>query len=178
MRSLRSSIASGRRSGVVADRSLVLDANILLRAVLGRRVGGLIERYAMGVGFFAPDTVFLEIEKYLPPLAGKAGLPLSQAMAVCERLRRLVQELPPSRYRQREIAARARIARVDPDDWPVVASALVLECPVWTEDRDFFGAGICTWTTDRVELYLADTGQPKVEEARSVNELPLRRICA
>ena len=28
-------------------------------------------------------------------------------------------------------------------------------CPVWTEDTDFFGTGIATWTTDRVELYLA-----------------------
>ena len=26
---------------------------------------------------------------------------------------------------------------------------------VWTEDADFFGTGIATWTTDRVELYLA-----------------------
>jgi hypothetical protein len=25
---------------------------------------------------------------------------------------------------------------------------------VWTEDADFFGTGIATWTTDRVELYL------------------------
>src|ERR1700722_15146780 len=29
----------------VADRSLVLDANILIRAVLGKRVGQLIEQY-------------------------------------------------------------------------------------------------------------------------------------
>jgi hypothetical protein len=26
---------------------------------------------------------------------------------------------------------------------------------VWTEDSDFFGAGVATWTSDRVELYLA-----------------------
>lgn len=54
--------------------------------------------------------------------------------------------------------ARARIARVDPDDWQVVASALVLDCPIWTEDRDFFGTGV-PWTTDRVELYLAGDEQ-------------------
>jgi hypothetical protein len=30
-----------------------------------------------------------------------------------------------------------------------------LDCPVWTEDTDFFGAGVATWTTDRVALYLA-----------------------
>jgi len=26
---------------------------------------------------------------------------------------------------------------------------------VWTEDADFFGTGVATWTSDRVELYLA-----------------------
>jgi predicted nucleic acid-binding protein len=36
---------------------IVLDANILIRAVLGRRVGQLIEIYApQGVRFFAPDV--------------------------------------------------------------------------------------------------------------------------
>ena len=23
----------------------------------------------------------------------------------------------------------------------------------WTEDTDFFGAGVATWTTDRIEVY-------------------------
>jgi predicted nucleic acid-binding protein len=40
------------------------------------------------------------------------------------------------------------------EDWPIVAVALMLKIPVWTEDRGFFGSGIATWTTDRVELYL------------------------
>jgi PIN domain len=30
----------------------------------------------------------------------------------------------------------------------------MLQIPVWTEDQDFFGTGLATWTTDRVELYL------------------------
>jgi hypothetical protein len=36
---------------------------------------------------------------------------------------------------------------------------LVIECPVWTEDRDFFGTGVPTWTTDRIERYFG-LGQP------------------
>jgi len=31
---------------------------------------------------------------------------------------------------------------------------MVIGRPVWTEDADFFGTGIATWTTDRVALYL------------------------
>jgi hypothetical protein len=31
---------------------------------------------------------------------------------------------------------------------------LLFDCPLWTEDRDFFGCGVPLWTTDRVEIYL------------------------
>lgn len=47
-----------------------------------------------------------------------------------------------------------RIRGRDPDDWPSVAAALALACPIWTEDRDFFGSGVATWTSDLVEIYL------------------------
>lgn len=53
-----------------------------------------------------------------------------------------------------ETEAKARIARRDARDWPAVAAAMLLNCPVWTEDSDFFGAGVCTWTTGTVEIYL------------------------
>jgi predicted nucleic acid-binding protein len=52
--------------------------------------------------------------------------------------------------------ANKRVLTRDPDDWPVVAVALLLDLPVWTEDQDLFGSGVATWTTDRVELYLRD----------------------
>jgi len=54
---------------------------------------------------------------------------------------------------------RSRIESRDPDDWPILATALALECPIWTEDQDFFGAGVPTWTTDRVELSLRTADQ-------------------
>ena len=44
----------------------------------------------------------------------------------------------------------------DASDWPIVATALLLDSPIWTEDRDFFGAGIATWTSNKIELYLRD----------------------
>jgi predicted nucleic acid-binding protein len=47
------------------------------------------------------------------------------------------------------------LARIpDKDDWPALALALQLECAIWTEDQDFFGIGIATWTTNTVERYL------------------------
>jgi predicted nucleic acid-binding protein len=55
-----------------------------------------------------------------------------------------------------EAEARERLARRDADDWPILASALALACPIWTEDSDFFGCGVATWTSDRVLMFLRE----------------------
>jgi len=31
---------------------------------------------------------------------------------------------------------------------------MALDCPIWTEDRDFFGIGIPVWSSDLVDQYL------------------------
>lgn len=78
----------------------------------------------------------------------------SVALTVLQEVGRIVVTVDRSLYESYEKLARERIERRDPDDRPVVAVALMLDIPVWTEDQDFFGSGIPTWTTDRVELYL------------------------
>ena len=138
----------------MADRSLVLDANILVRAVLGVRVRSLLERYGKAVQFVAPDVAFEEVEEYLPAILAKRGLVPELAMATFERVSAIVQELPLPYYAGREEVARARIGKRDPADWQVLAYALTRECPICTEDQDFFGTGVPTWTTDRVEIFL------------------------
>ena len=52
-----------------------------------------------------------------------------------------------------EEEARARSLR-DPRDWPVVASALALTAGIWTNDNDFLGTGVATWTTDTLQRWL------------------------
>jgi len=54
-------------------RGIVLDANILIRAVMGRRVPMLIAQYGVLVDFSAPETAFREASTYLPALAAKHG---------------------------------------------------------------------------------------------------------
>lgn len=71
-----------------------------------------------------------------------------------DQLTRIVEEVDRSLYEENEALARARISSRDSDDWPVVATALLLDCPVWTEDKDFFGSGVATWMTSMIELYL------------------------
>ena len=59
-------------------------------------------------------------------------------------------------YLAQEDEARARSLR-DPDDWPVVACALSLSAGVWTNDNDFLGTGVPTWTTATLDLWLQRT---------------------
>jgi hypothetical protein len=44
-------------------RALVLDANILIRAVLGQRVRRIIEAHADNVSFFIPETAYMRKRK-------------------------------------------------------------------------------------------------------------------
>ena len=54
-----------------------------------------------------------------------------------------------------ESARQQALARIrDPADWPALALALQLDCAIWTEDQDFFAAGVPTWTSQTVELDL------------------------
>jgi hypothetical protein len=47
------------------NKAIVLDANILIRAVLGKRVRELIIEHAPTVKFFAPDVAYADARKYL-----------------------------------------------------------------------------------------------------------------
>jgi predicted nucleic acid-binding protein len=134
---------------------IVLDSNILIRAVLGRRVRQIVETFAaQGVRFFAPDVAFDDAEKYLPPLLKRRDKPDADVPASLEYLRHIIDTVDRDLYGGFESEARQRLRGRDEHDWPVLATALGLACPVWTEDTDFFGTGIPVWTTNRIEIFL------------------------
>ncbi len=135
-------------------RSLVLDANILLRAVLGMRVRKLILRYSERVALFTPSLCLRDAEAYLPRIAKQRGWDPKPALELLTALSAHLQVVESELYAQFEAQARKRISARDEQDWPVIALALALQCPVWTEDADFFGSGVPTWTTRTVEVYL------------------------
>ena len=134
--------------------TLVVDANILLRGVMGRRVWNILEKYRKSARFYAPDVCFEDARKYIPTVT-KSRMGLDEAMQVLDKIEHVVELVELHLYQEFEKAAQERIFARDPDDWHVVATALSLQCPIWTEDQDFFGSGIATWTTDRVELFLS-----------------------
>lgn len=140
----------------MSRKALVLDANILIRAVLGRKVRDLIMAYADHIDFFAPNDCFEDARKYLPELLFKRGLAAEPALEVLLIIERLVQPVESEWLDAFESQARLRLKQRDEQDWPILAAALALNCPIWTEDADFFGVGVATWTTSNVQHYLAD----------------------
>lgn len=75
------------------SKAIVLDANILIRAVLGKRVRALIVVNAETVQFFAPDVAYADARKYLPALLEKRGVNSDSAMRVLDALESIVRPL-------------------------------------------------------------------------------------
>lgn len=145
------------------DRNIVLDANILMRAVLGKKARQIIIEHARHVAFYTPQVAYDDARRHLPAVFAKRGWneeQLAAALTVLDALEPVVRAVEEDFYAATRSAALARIEQRDPDDWPFLAVALLLDCPVWTEDNDFFGTGVPIWTTDRVEIYLAE-GEPE-----------------
>ncbi len=145
---------ASRQAEVSVTKGIVLDANILVRAVFGQRVPQILSLYADQARFYSPDVCFADARKYIRKLSGSRALDPQDALAVLEGIGGIVETVDRGLYEDHEKLARERVQTRDPDDWPVVAVALLFDLPIWTEDQDFFGGGIATWTTDRVELYL------------------------
>ena len=119
--------------------------------------------HAGDVSFFAPDTAFDEAREHLPALLEKRGVTAGPALDFLTALEKVVRPIDAELYQPLEATSLARIGDRDPDDWPALACALLLDCPVWTEDADFFGTGVATWTTSRSSSTWLRTGVPMSE---------------
>lgn len=126
----------------------MLDANILIRAVLGNKVRRFLEEYHGTIGFFTPELCYEDAKKYLPSIFQQRGLPVDDLINILELISSFVRPVPEEIYSIYEVKAKARMMKRDIDDWPIAALALMLDCPIWTEDKDFFGSGIATWQTE------------------------------
>ena len=99
----------------------------------------------------------VDARKYIPTIAAQREIePAMAELVLDEILSSFIEIVDIGLYEEFEKYARSRIASRDVDDWPVVATALLLDAPIWTEDRDFFGCGIATWTSNRIEIFLRD----------------------
>jgi predicted nucleic acid-binding protein len=131
--------------------------HFILPAVFGRRVRQISQRYESHVIFCTPDTCFYEARLYIPQIARQRAIDSDLGISALNGIELIVETVTHSLYEEFESDARDRMKMRDPNDWSAVATALLLNFPVWTQDQDFFGSGVATWTTDRVELHLRES---------------------
>ena len=103
-----------------------------------------------------PELALSEAQEHLATLVTKRGGDPAKALRLLDTMVGLVDLVSPDIYDEHEAEARKRLGSRDPDDWPILASAIALRCPIWTEDTDFFGCGVATWTSNSVEIFLGD----------------------
>jgi hypothetical protein len=101
-----------------------VDANILVRAVLGKWVRAVIEAHAEKAAFFVPEVSYSETEEHLATLvARRAGDP-EKALTLLRPWRSLMVPIGSDVYGKYETEPRRRLSARDPEDWPILASAL------------------------------------------------------
>ncbi len=132
---------------------LVADANVLLSAILGGRAKVVLSHPEVEE---VVTTEVSEVEEYATVLARKKRLSLDALLLA-------VATLPVSiierRIYSRTVAqARVLIGRRDSDDVDILALALYLRIPLWSNDSDFEETGIEWYTTARLLQKLGISG--------------------
>jgi predicted nucleic acid-binding protein len=128
---------------------LLVDANVMVGAVLGRSMPLLIGLVDRDVQILAPLPMLLETRTRVgraPKLIeGEADRRLADLMEV-------VTPLPVEAFDGHEQAARKRLEPHSQSDWPLLAAAMALGAAVWTEGRDLFGTGVALWATRNIRF--------------------------
>jgi predicted nucleic acid-binding protein len=138
---------------------LVLDTSALVGQLL--RAAGRDRLGDDRLELFLPEQMWAETRVELPRRITAFTTRRNLAPPVGEQLAALCLEavtanvviLEESIYSALQEEALARAQR-DPRDWPIVACALALSAGIWTEDNDFLGVGLPTWTTQTLALWL------------------------
>jgi predicted nucleic acid-binding protein len=126
---------------------LVVDANIMLAALLGRSLPLFAELDERKVELFAPLPMLLEAEAWI---GQDARLVEGEAERRLAELLDLVTPIAVEQFADQEGAARERLEPHAQSDWPLLAAAMALEADVWTHDRDLFGTGVALWATRNI----------------------------
>ena len=123
---------------------LVADANVLLAAVLGGRAKAVLQHPEVEEVLTAEATLG-EVQEYAVILAKEKRLSVDTLLLAVAALP--VNVVEESVYASALPKARRLIAQRDPDDVDILALALHMRLPLWSNDNDFEDTGIEWYTT-------------------------------
>lgn len=130
---------------------IVVDANPILSAVIGGAARRVFQAHSSAVGELATtEHTVREVIEYIPELAQKPRLREAGVTEGDLYFALIVAPLtiyPRVDYAETWDAAREQIEARDPDDVDLLALALKLEAPIWTNDQDFEETDVRWWTT-------------------------------
>lgn len=134
------------RPGGKSVERVAADANVILAAVIGKAALKVFTR--SGVRVVSTVATLAEVREYLPKMAESYGI----APEILEAQLRLlaITKQPSADYKKFIPRANCLMGERDPDDVELLAMALALDIPVWTNDRDFEVAGVECYTTARL----------------------------
>lgn len=130
---------------------LIIDANIVLAAIFGRR-GRVNHAIQAGLDLVIPEPQFEEAARVLDRKLGMGVAPAREQVGTA------LVGVDVIGLASLESARDAALARLGPrgkPDWPVLAAALVLDADIWSDDRDFFGVGVAVWWRDTIHIAIA-----------------------
>ncbi|HEY6990398.1 MAG TPA: PIN domain-containing protein [Bryobacteraceae bacterium] len=123
---------------------LAADANVLLSAVIGGQAARVL-RHAAIEEILTTETTLAEVQEYAGQLARKRRLAIDVVLLATATLP--VTTVPRATYTASMAEARKRIGRRDPDDVELLALAIQLNVPLWSNDNDFENTGVVWYTT-------------------------------
>jgi predicted nucleic acid-binding protein len=124
---------------------LAADANVLLAAVLGGRARLVLES-PQSEEVVTVEQVTAEVQEYAIHLAREKGLAADLVLLAVGALP--VKIVARTEYNASISEAGKRIGKRDPDDVELLALAIALGVPVWSNDRDFKGMDVEWLTTE------------------------------
>ncbi len=126
------------------------DSNVILSAIIGMAALRVFTENSIHV--VTVKNVLDEVQEYLPVLASRYRM----APEVLEgQLQMLgIKSYSRSKYRSVIDEAERRIGGRDADDVELLALALALKIPVWSNDNDFENCGVPWYTTAELLKWL------------------------
>jgi len=124
---------------------LVADANVLLAAVLGGRAKLVLDHPDVTEVLTAGETLG-EVQEYAGSLARKKRLAEDLVLLAVATLPVTVVERED--YAASISEASRRIGKRDPKDVEILALAIALRVPLWSNDKDVEGTGVELYTTE------------------------------
>ena len=121
---------------------VVADANVLLSGLVGLATEKV---FSQPITIYTTEFTVREVEKYLPRFCERYNVPMKDVQEELENL-----EVPVKGrrfYKDRLAEAEKLIGQRDPYDVDLLALALKLNIPIWSNDDDFKDMPVPRYTT-------------------------------